>query len=284
MYIGILTGPFSKEPLEHVTAFAAEYGFGGMEVAVGGPGSHIDVTNFTQDDADRVKTLMERRALTISALAAYINNTDADLAKRAANNQIVKGAIDAASLLGVDTVCTLAGLPVPGKSKTQMIEEDCAEVFTPLAQYAESKGVKIAIENWFATNVQHLGHFERLFEVVPSKAFGLNYDPSHLIWQDIDYIYGVERFIDRIFHVHAKDTVMSAQKRAWVGNQYGGSWWRYAIPGQGSVKWGEFISALRINGYNGVLSIEHEDDSVSREEGFLMGKKYLEQFFIPGWY
>lgn len=284
MYVGILTAPFSKEPLEHVAAFAGEYGFGGMEIIAGPGSSHVNLTDFTQADADRIKSLMERRALLISSLAAYVNNTDADPVKRQANNDIVRKAVDAAVLLGVDVVCTLAGHPVPGKSKLKTIEEDCAEVFTPLTEYAGRKGVKIALENWYETNIQHLGHWQRLFEVVPDKNLGLNYDPSHLLWQDIDYIHAVESFADRIFHSHAKDTAINETKRRWVGNQADGGWWRYVIPGRGRVQWGEYLAALRANGFNGVLSIEHEDGTLGREEGFLMGKKYLEQFFIPGWY
>jgi sugar phosphate isomerase/epimerase len=283
MYVGILTAPFSREPLEHVAAFAGEYGFGGMEVIARPGSSHIDLASFTPADADRINDLMERRALLISSLAAYVNNTDSDPEQRKANNDIVMKAVDAAALLGVEVVCTLAGHPVPGKTKMQTIEEDCAEVFPPLLEHAERKGVKIALENWYATNIQHLGHWQRLFEVVPNANFGLNFDPSHLLWQDIDYIHAVEAFADRIFHSHAKDTAINETKRRWVGNQHDGGWWRYVIPGLGKVNWGEYLSALRANGYNGVLSIEHEDGAVGREEGFLMGKKYLEQFFIPGW-
>ncbi|HXG24707.1 MAG TPA: sugar phosphate isomerase/epimerase [Chthonomonadales bacterium] len=283
MYVGILTAPFSKEPLEHVVAFAGEYGFGGLEV-VAGPGSqHIDLTHFTQADADRIKELTERRALLISSVAAYTNNTDPDPERRKANNDTVRKAIDAAALLGVDVVCTLAGHPVPGKSKMRTIEEDCAVVFPPLVEYAASKGVRIALENWYATNIQHLEHWRRLFEVVPHRNFGLNFDPSHLLWQDIDYIHAVERFADRIFHTHAKDTEVKEAKKRWVGNQHDGGWWRYVIPGLGQVRWGEYIAALRANGYNGVLSIEHEDSAVGREEGFLIGKRYLEQFMMPNW-
>jgi sugar phosphate isomerase/epimerase len=284
MYVGILTAPFADEPLEHVAAFAGEYGFGGMEVVAGPGSSHIDLTAFGPDDAARIKNLMERRALLISSIAAYVDNTHPDPATRAANNDIVRKAIDAASLLGVDVVCTLAGHPVPGKTKMQTIEQDCVSAFGPLLDHAQSNGVKIALENWYATNIQHLGHWQRLFEVVPHANFGLNFDPSHLLWQDIDYIHAVEAFAPRIFHSHAKDTVINDTKRQWVGNQHDGGWWRYVIPGLGRVNWGTYISALRANGFNGVLSIEHEDGSVGREEGFLIGKKYLEQFFIPGWF
>lgn len=281
MYVGILTSPFGGEPLEHVAAFAGEYGFGGMEVSAGYGSRHIDLTNFTAADAARVNDLMELRALQISSLAAYTNNTDPDPERRKANNDMVRKAIDAAALLKVSVVCTLAGMPVPGKSKMQTIEQDCAEVFPSLAEYAAARGVKIALENWYATNIQHMAHWQRLFEVVPNANFGLNFDPSHLLWQEIDYIAAVEQFAPRIFHTHAKDTEVSDRKRAWVGNQDGGGWWRYVIPGLGRVQWGQYLGALRRNGYNGVLSIEHEDSAIGREEGFLVGKKYLESFFIP---
>lgn len=281
MYVGILTAPFGSEPLDVVAAFAGEYGFGGLEV-IAGPGSqHIDTNAVSKERAAQITDLMDRRALRISSIAAYTNLTDADPARREANVESVRRAIDMAKLLGVDVVCTLAGLPPAGKNRYQTIEEDCTQVFPPLLDYAEHHNVRIALENWYATNIQHLGHWDKLFELVPNENFGLNFDPSHLAWQDIDYIAAVERFANRIFHTHAKDTEINEAKRRHVGNQDGGGWWRYVIPGLGMVRWGEYIGALRRNGYNGVLSIEHEDGAVEREEGFLIGKKYLEQFIIP---
>jgi len=277
MYVGILTGPFSKDPLDHVAAFAGEYGFGGLEV-VAGPGSkHIDTSAFGAAQAEEVVALMEKRNLQISAVAAYNNLTDADPARRQANSQTVRNAIDAAALLNVDVVCILAGLPPAGKDRFKTIEEDCLAVLPPLAEYAGSKNIKLAMENWTATNIQNLAHWERIFEVVPNKSLGLNFDPSHLLWQGIDYIYAADKFAGRIFHTHGKDTEINDMKLRTVGNQ-GSGWWRYVIPGLGRVKWGEYIAALRRSGYNGVISIEHEDDALDREEGFLIGKKYLEHF------
>ena len=180
-------------------------------------------------------------------------------------------------MLGVDVVTTMAGLPPQGKTRIQTIEQDCLEVFPPILEHAQSKGVKLALENWTATNIQNLAHWQRIFEVLPHKNLGLNFDPSHLHWQDIDYIEAVDKFADRIFHTHGKDTEIKQHVKRIVGNQ-GSGWWRYVIPGLGQIKWGEYIAALRRNGYNGVISIEHEDDAVEREEGFLIGKKYLEQF------
>ncbi len=277
MYVGILTGPYSSEPLEVVAAFAGEYGFGGLELATGPGSKHIDTNSFSQADADAVRALMDKRALQISGLAAYTNVTDSNPERRQANITTVHNAIDAAALLGVEVVCTMGGMPVQGKDRYQTIEQDCKEVFPPLLEHAESKGVKLAMENWHATNIQHLGHWDRMFEVIPNKNFGLNFDPSHLVHQDIDYIAAVDKFASRIFHSHAKDTEIKEQRRRWVGNQ-GDGWWRYVIPGFGQVRWGEYLAALRRNGFNGVLSIEHEDDAVEREEGFLIGKKFLEQF------
>src|ERR1041384_1924460 len=154
MYVGILTAPFSGDSLDQVAAFAAEYGCGGLEIMAGPGSKHIDTNNFTQADADRIKGLMEQRLLSISSLAAYCNNTDADPDKRKANNETVRKAIDAAQMLGVQVVCTLAGHPVPGKTKMKTIEEDCTEVFPPLLAYAHERGVGIALENWYATNIQ----------------------------------------------------------------------------------------------------------------------------------
>ena len=277
MYVGILTGAFWQDSLEGVAAFAGQYGFGGLELATGPGSKHIDTNNFGEKEAATVLELMQKRNLQISALAAFTNLTDGNPEQRKKNIETLHNAITAASLLEVDTITMLAGLPPAGKDRFRTIEEDCAVVLPPLLEYAESKGVRLAMENWYATNIQNLAHWDRLFEVVPHKNLGLNFDPSHLCWQDIDYIYAVEKYASRIFHSHGKDTEINDMKKRSVGNQ-GDGWWRYVIPGLGRIKWGEYIATLRRCGYNGVISIEHEDSAVEREEGFLIGKKYLEQF------
>jgi sugar phosphate isomerase/epimerase len=125
--------------------------------------------------------------------------------------------------------------------------------------------------------LQGIDTLECLFETIPDDNFGLNYDPSHLYHQDCDHLAPVSMFGKRIFHTHAKDTLVDKAKRARVGIHASG-WWRYVIPGFGNINWGEYITHLRMNGYNGVLSIEHEDDTQSREEGFRRGAWHLEQF------
>ncbi len=274
MHVGILTAPFHNEPIEYVFEFAQKHGFQSLELACGYGHPHLNLDN---PDLDTLRRLIDTTGVQLSSIAFYTNNTAPNPDERERNNQGVRKAIECAHALGVSVVCTLAGHPVPGKSKIQTIEEDCAQVFPPLCDYAGERGVSIALENWFATNIQALDHWQRLFEVVPNANFGLNFDPSHLMWQEIDYINAVLLFGSRIFHTHAKDTEIMRQRLEYVGNQ-GGGWWRYVIPGLGGIRWGEYIGALRRVGYNGVLSIEHEDSAVGREEGFLIGKRYLEQF------
>jgi sugar phosphate isomerase/epimerase len=275
MQIGLLTAPFGNEPLEVVAEFAGKAGFGALEI-IAGPGSkHVDVTNLTSDRVSNIRKLMLDNNLEISSLAYYTNITDTANRETIINN--LKATVDAAHEVGTSVVCTLAGMPVAGKDKMQTIEEDCAAVFHPVVEYASTKGIKIALENWFATNIQNLAHWEKMFQVVPHENFGLNFDPSHLLWQGIDYIEAVHRFGQRIFHAHAKDTEIKEHVLREVGNQAGG-WWRYVIPGFGKVRWGEFVYALRSVGFDGALSIEHEDGRWGREEGFIKGKEYLKLF------
>lgn len=275
MKIGILTSPLRNEPLDYVIGFAGSNGIDALEVAAGPGARHLDIDTFSQDDADRIRKLLDANTVAISSLAWYTNLTALDT--REQTSVKFRRLIDCAAMLGVDVVCTLAGMPVEGKDKIKTIEEDCAAVFPPLLEYAASKGIRIALENWFATCLQGLAEFDRMFEVVPHENFGLNFDPSHLVWQGIDYIAAVHRFGPRIFHTHAKDTEIREERLAYLGNQAKG-WWRYVIPGFGRVRWGEYIAALRRVGYDGVLSIEHEDGTFKPEEGFIAGTRWLRHF------
>jgi sugar phosphate isomerase/epimerase len=114
-------------------------------------------------------------------------------------------------------------------------------------------------------------------ENLPDENFGLNYDPSHLVHQELDIMIPVAKFGKRIFHTHAKDCLVDVQRRSYVGI-LGDGWWRYAIPGYGDIKWGEYIAKLRAVGYRGVLSVEHEDSTFGPEDGFRHGAAYLNPF------
>jgi sugar phosphate isomerase/epimerase len=275
--IGFLTAPFGDRSLEQIVAFARDHDFQALEVAAGPGSKHLDTEALTPKRADEVKSLLADSGIRISSLAWYVNLLDPDAGKRAQLVRAMEGVIEAAAMLGVGVVCAMAGMPMPGKDRMRTIEEDFPGVFGPLVKKAGQKGAKIAFENWTATNFQNLAHWERAFELVPDANLGLNFDPSHLVWQSIDYLEAVERFRDRIFHTHAKDAEIKQHVLRWVGNQSPG-WWRYCIPGYGEINWGVYIARLRGVGYDGVLSIEHEDGAFGVEEGFIKGQRHLARY------
>jgi sugar phosphate isomerase/epimerase len=276
MQVGILTAPFRREPLLDVVRWAGENGIGSLEVAVGPGSQHCDVRALLEGKAlDELKAACQEAGTAITTLSFYANQLEPDLERRKTINDYLKSTIDAAQALGLGVVCTIGGMALPGKDKLKTIREDAADVYGPLAEYAAGKGINIALENWYATNLQGFDTFDAMFEAVPNANFGLNYDPSHLIWQGVDYLEGVNRYAQRIFYVHAKDCEMLEGRRRLVG-WLGRGWWRYTIPGTGDIAWGPFLGRLRSIHYDGPVSIEHEDNSVGREEGFLLGKRFLE--------
>ncbi len=274
MHVGMLTAPFRKDDLGTVVEFASEAGFAALEIACRPGCAHLDVTDY---DAAEVTGMVSEAGLEISSLACYVDITHADPQQRQANRDALRLALEACAAMQVDTLCCLAGLPPNGKSREDTIRDDASPFFNELCRDAAADGINLAMENWFATNIQHLGHWDLIFETCPAPNFGLNYDPSHLVWMGIDYLYAVEKFADRIFHTHAKDTEIRQHVLRYRGNQdY--DHFRYVIPGYGVIDWGEYVARLRDNGYDGVLSIEHEDRAVGREEGFIKGLRHLKQF------
>ena len=271
MHVGLLTARFGRDrDLESIAVWAAETGFKALEVACG-PGAHIDPGKVLADDGAAVKRILDETGIGISSLAGYTGFNRGEGPD--AYSKMMRDALAAAEILGVGVVCTLAGFCEDGMSKLQTIRERAAGVFEPLARDAEKRGVKIAFENWFATNLQNLDHFRAIAEIMPANV-GFNFDPSHLFWQGIDHVAAVEEFADRIFHTHAKDTLVRPDVRARVG-VLERAWWQYVIPGFGDIRWGKYIRTLKLSGYDGVLSIEHEDDAFGAEEGFEKGLRYL---------
>lgn len=275
IYVGMLTAPFGGRPLVEVLDFAKSAGITGLEVAADPGSTHIDPAKFDAAQAETVKQQLAERHLVISALTCFGDACRPGGAEEFQNH--VRKMTDAAVLLGVPTLCMNLGMPRPGMNRIQQIKEVVPQVFAPIIAYTKEKGVKIAIENWFETCLRGIDTFECLFETIKDENFGLNYDPSHLVHQECDYFKPVSMFSKRIFHTHAKDTLVDAAVRARVGI-YGPGWWRYVVPGSGSIRWGEYINHLRSIGYRGVLSIENEDSEAGRDKGFFMASRYLSQF------
>ncbi len=302
MYLGFLTVCLGNIPLREKAEWAAKNGFKSLEIACWPKSndrdyssSDIDVAALTQKEADEIKGYLKDLGLTISSLAYYDNNLHNNPAKRAFVNEHVKKCVDAAVMLGAPAVGTFVGRNIDKTIADNFDEFE--EVFKKLVGYAEEKGIQIIIENCPMEGWQVQGQpgtisftpelWEEMFRRVPNKNFGLNYDPSHLRFQLIDYITPIAAFKDRIFHVHAKDSEVFDDKLAYYGvfNRHlgeGEGYWRFRMPGLGQVKFAEMVKALKDIGYDGVISIEHEDplyegSEAKVKEGLELGRKYLEK-------
>jgi sugar phosphate isomerase/epimerase len=273
MHVGILTAPLRARPLAELIPWAAQQGIRALEIDVR-TGSSLEALRADDAALEQLQGLLSAHKLQISSLACYSLLTGVSAEQAAQNRKELEAAIKLAARLGVGTVCTLAGFPALGKNKAKTITEDLPGAMRPVLDLAGQHGVKLALENWYATNIQHLDHWRGVFDVLPDAHFGLNFDPSHLDWQGIDVIAAVYEFRERIFHVHAKDVTVEPVRLARVGYN-GDGWWRYVLPGYGRIRWGEFIGTLRKIGYDDVLSIEHEDSAFPAEEGFVKATRYL---------
>jgi len=304
MKIGFLTVALGALPLEKKAVWAASQGFQTLEIACWPrtndrdyASSDLDVAHFAKSDADAVHALMARHGLSISSLAYYDNNLDRDPVRRAAVNAHLRKVIDAASLLGVERVGTFVGRN-SDKSVADNFDE-FESVFSALVAYAGERGVKLMIENCPMVGWQKPGTpgtisftpelWDEMFRRVPASNFGLNFDPSHLVFQRIDYLPLVDRFADRIFHVHAKDMMVFEDRfrtfgvfnrQLWENNPETGGFERPRIPGLGLVDWRAFLCRLRDAGYDGFVSIEHEDPDFEGaeakvKEGLQLGYAHL---------
>jgi sugar phosphate isomerase/epimerase len=302
MKLGFMTAPFPELSLEQVAAWAAENGFGMLEVACWPPGkaerryagvTHIDVTDFDAAQAKDVQAVMDKYGLDISSLGYYPNALHPDEAHREMVIGHLKKVIVAAEMLQVPIVGTFVG-----RDKDRTMEdnlEEFAKVWPPIVKFAAEHNVKIAIENcpmiftndeWPGGNNLAISPYvwRKMYEIIPDENFGLNLDPSHLIWQFIDYVRVVYDFGERIFHVHAKDMRIDYEQLYQRGVMSVGMGWEIPrLPGLGDVDWGQFISALYGVGYDYVISIEHEDRAFEGTEelvkrGFLLSRDVLQPY------
>jgi len=300
--LGLLTAAFPDLTLEEVAGWAAGEGFEALEIACWPAGggerrryagvTHIDVDDF---DPDAVRELMDRYGLTISSLAYYPNNLHPDDAHREAVNGHLRKVIAAAQRLEVGIVGTFVGAdkdrPLPENL------ERFRQIWPPLVDYAGERGVKIAIENCpmiFSYDEWPGGNnlawapaiWDEMFSAIPSENFGLNIDPSHLVWLMIDYERVVYDYAERIFHAHAKDLEVRRDGLYRHGTFSGGIGWQVPrLPGLGEVRWDRFAAALYAVGYDHVLSIEHEDRRFEGDEelvkrGFLLARDALRPYMV----
>ena len=279
MKLGFLTACLPSVPLPDIANWAGAHGFEALEVAAW-PGvssrpfeaSHLDVTSMDAAAADDAVALLADKGLSISALAYYENNLHHDPAVREEIHAHLRHCIGAAQLLGCRYVGTFVGRHI-GRSVAENVRLAETEL-PPLVDYAGERGVRLIVENcpmegWHPDGYPaNLGYSPELWEWMFSLGFYLNYDPSHLTWLGIDPIAAIKACPERIVHAQAKDVEIDYPARNHVGvygralnraNPWDNGWYRYRVPGLGVVDWRAIVDTLYQAGFDGVLSVEHED-------------------------
>lgn len=302
MELGFVSAIFPDSSLNEVIQFASSQDFSCVELMCWPKGkaerryagvTHIDVVGLTETRACQILELTESAGVSISGLGYYPNPLAPDSGEARVYIDHLKRVIEAAPLLKVNLVNTFIG-----RDWTLSIDGNWPrfrEVWQPLVEYAADRGVRIGVENCPMLFTQdewpggkNLAYcpaiWRRMFEEIPTESFGLNYDPSHLVWQRIDYINPLFDFADRIFHVHAKDARIDQDKLNDVGILATPlEYHTPKLPGLGDVDWGRFFSVLGDVGYDGPVCIEVEDRAYegsleSRKAALCQSARFLRQY------
>jgi sugar phosphate isomerase/epimerase len=259
--------------------------------------THVDVVDFTQAKADDVQRIMDDAGVCISGLGYYPNplSPNREEAERAVAH--LQQVIAAAPLLGLTRVNTFIG-----RDWTKSIDDNWPrflQTWKPLIKLAEDHGVKIGIEHCpmlFSKDEWPGGKnlaispaiWRRMFADIPSDSFGLNFDPSHFVWQHMDYLKPLREFKDKLFHVHAKDVRIDRHRLDDVGIlAHPLEYHVPKLPGLGDVNWGQFFSVLTDVGYNGPVCVEvedraYEDSLAARVASLRQCATYLRNY-VPQW-
>jgi sugar phosphate isomerase/epimerase len=300
--IGFVSAILADQTFEEVISFAAESGYSCVEIMCWPTGkaerryagvTHIDVTNLSKEKVDSIQSFLKEKGVSISGLGYYPNPLDANDKNATAYIEHIMKVIEAANQLGLENVNTFIG-----RDHQRNIDDNFEKfkrLWPPIVKYAEDKGVKIGIENcpMFFSNDEWPGGknlasspaiWRRMFEEIPSANFGLNYDPSHLVWQFMDYVRPIHEFKDRIFHVHIKDAKVLRDNLNDVGILATPlSFHSPKLPGLGDVDWGKFFSALTEIGYNGPACVEVEDRDFEgslemRKQSLIQSREFLKEY------
>lgn len=300
--LGFNTAILPELSLEEVVNFAAAEGFACIEVMCWPLGkaerryagvTHIDVVGMAEEKANRIKRLLTRASVEISALGYYPNYLVPDHEEAQVYIDHLKQVIVAAKLLGVDTVNTFVG-----RDWTQSVDENWPrfkEVWIPLVAFAEEHGIRIGIENCpmaFTADEWPGGKnlastpaiWRRMYRDIPSDKFGLNYDPSHFVWLMMDYLKPLRDFTPKLFHIHAKDVRLDRHRLDEVGIMATPlEFHTPKLPGLGDIDWGMFFSVLTDVGYDGAVCIEAEDRAYEgsledRKSALIQARRFLSQF------
>jgi sugar phosphate isomerase/epimerase len=286
--IGIL-GPFTQANVE----FARSTGYNNM-ILGSSSRSTLDAGTMTDEQIQHVKSALQQANMHVSALQVTQNHISPDPAKHEKETTYFVKAIELAGKLGVPYIGTASGKD-PSKPFQQQVDNTIRVYTEKYFPACERHKVRILWEPWpegpnLATSP--VG-YDALFKGFGNSPYvGLQYDPSHLVRQFMDPIQTARDYVDKIYDVHLKDTeiLWPVLRAGGITPVNGASWWRYRIPGLGSIKWSEFFSILQDAGYQGAMSVEHEDPlyggdnnkgpdfSEDYKVGFVMAKRYLSQY------
>jgi sugar phosphate isomerase/epimerase len=300
--LGFVSAIFPEKTFEQVIDFASENNFQCVEMMCWPKGkaerryagvTHIDVDMLDASNVSIIQNYLKEKNVFISALGYYPNPLDADDEKRNTYISHIKKVITAAKILNIPVVNTFVG-----RNQMATLDENFEqfEKYWPqIIKHAENEGIKIGIENcpmYFSNDEWPNGkniaispkNWRKLFEISKSDSIGLNYDPSHLVWQQMDYLKPIHDFNERIFHVHLKDAKVDIDKLNEVGIlatplEYHSP----KLPGRGDINWATFIEELKLSGFNGPLVIEFEDKEFEKSEaeiivGLLTTQKFIQQY------
>jgi sugar phosphate isomerase/epimerase len=296
MQLGFVSAIVPDLTLEQVFALgrAAEYSC--VELMCWPPGkaerryagvTHIDVSNF---DPASVLDLARAHGMDISGLGYYPNLLSPHQEEARVAAAHMKRVISAAKMLNLTVVSTFVG-----RDRTRSIQDNWPRflaVWRDLISYAEDNGIRIAIENCpmlFTADEWPGGKnlaaspaiWRHMFEDIPNPSFGLNYDPSHQLWQQMDYIAPLREFSSRIFRVHLKDAAVDRRRLDDVGIlAYPLEFHSPKLPGRGDIDWATFLAALKNSGYDGPVCVEVEDrefeaDLAHRKQALALSSQYL---------
>jgi len=279
-------------------AFATQAGYEGVVVKTGKDFN----PDLSDSQIDRILATSRETGCRIISVEGFfdpaqnegINHIAPDPAERRKFNELFIRNLEFAHRLGCKFVGAFSG-GIPGASFERQAKE-LAEVFhEKYLPVCEKYDVSMGWENYptainFATVP---AAWEKVFELIPSRHFGMEFDPSHLVRQYIDPYRAVWDIRDRLLAIHLKDTEITQPVLQQVGI-LGEKWWRYRIPGQGLIDWPRFFTVLLQVGFNGGAAVEHEDQfwdappgnnaaefPQARKDGFILAYRFLRQF-LPG--
>jgi len=262
---------------EHIN-FAAREGFEYIEIE--GTSAWSRLMQASDEEVEARTRLLKQTGVKVSGVIHAANFLSADEGVANAARKEFYTLLDHCVRLGGDVVATSTG-----RDDSISLEDNfrkIPDVFGPMVEAARSRGVRIAFENCpghnqLATTPEN---WEKIFSQLDAPDVGLEFDPSHLVWQGIDYLAAAREFESKIIRVHAKDTQVYPDRLNRCG-YFGEGWWTYRLPGYGLIDWHAFFQILREAGYDGPVHIEHEDPYFAGErawEGLRIGKRFLSQF------